>query len=90
MSFRYVAKSYNDASKQHKAVLKLFQSLNKNMGSIDTEEVKGAEVSEEQAKLLKQVQKETDIFVKDLDVLKTMLKGMRKFVDSQQASSSSK
>ena len=51
LSFRYVAKSYNDASKQHKAVLKLFQSLNKNMGSIDTEEVKGAEVSEEQAKL---------------------------------------
>ena len=47
----HAAKSYNDASKQHKAVLKLFQSLNKNMGSIDTEEVKGAEVSEEQAKL---------------------------------------
>ena len=56
--------------------------------AVDMEKVADEAADSEQDAMIEQVENEAEAFTKGLDMLKSNLKGMKDFVDSQQASGS--
>ena len=85
---RYVAKSYQDACKVFKSVQKSASALTKSLNAVDEEELNADEIGEEQTTIFAKVHSDCKQMSEQIEQLKAMLKGMKKFLDSVTSSSS--